>query len=124
MSDKTLNVKVEAKRLLKAWETDGGRGIEFELDVICSEKDVDTFPEAGQKVTIHVHLTRDMEDSSFTPEPEGSWKKALSEFLEYDLLQDGFDSYEGIGVGDEYQAVIDEEPEPASGGREAPHPFD
>ncbi|MDA7532393.1 hypothetical protein OAK70_02475 [Akkermansiaceae bacterium] len=51
-----------------------------------------------------------MEDPSFTPEPEGSWKKALSEFLEYDLLQDGFDSYEGIGVGDKYQAVIDEEP--------------
>ena len=84
MSEKTLNVKVEAKRLLEEWRSDDGRGIEFELDVICSEKDLDTFPEAGQKFTIHVHLTRGMEDSSFTPE--------------------------GIGVGDEYQAVIDEEP--------------
>jgi len=110
MSEKTLNVKVEVKRLLEEWKSDDGRGIKFELDVICSEKDLDIFPEVGQKFTIHVNLTRGMEDFSFTPEPEALWKKALNEFLEYDLLQNGFDSYEGIGVGDEYQAVIDEKP--------------
>lgn len=52
-----------------------------------------------------------MEDFSFTPKIEDSWKKALSELLEYNLLQSGFDSYENIGVGDDYQAIIEIEEE-------------
>ncbi|MDB4055695.1 hypothetical protein N9496_06875 [Akkermansiaceae bacterium] len=107
--EKTLYVKVEAKRLLEEWRSDYGQGLEFEIDIICSEKNLAT--EAGQKVTIHVKSTRDMEDFSLTPKIEDSWKKALSELLEYNLLQSGFDSYENIGVGDDYQAIIEIEEE-------------
>ena len=105
--ERGLKVKVVAKRLLEEWRSDYGRGLEFELEIICSEKDLDT--EADQKFTIHVNMTSDMEEFSLTPEPEGSWKKALSELLEYDLLQSGFDSYGDIGVGGVYQAIIVEE---------------
>ncbi|MDB4814760.1 hypothetical protein OAH29_00185 [Akkermansiaceae bacterium] len=104
--ERGLNVKVVAKRLLEEWRSEYGQGLEFELEIICSEKDLDT--EADQKFTIHVNMTRDMEEHSITPEPEGSWKKALSELLEYDLIG-GFDSYGDIGVGGVYQAIIVEE---------------
>ena len=65
--------------------------------------------EAGQKIMIHANMTRDMEEFSFTPKIEGSWKKTLSELLEYNLLQSGFDSCEDIGVGVDCQAIIEEE---------------
>ena len=59
MSEKILNVRIEGKRLLDRWESDAGMGIKFELDIICSENDLDSSPEDAQEFTFLYHETRD-----------------------------------------------------------------
>ena len=81
------------------WESDAGMGIKFELDIICSENDLDSSPEDAQEFTFLYHETRDMEESSFRPEPPSEWKQALNEIAD-GISTDGFDAFDMINIGD------------------------
>ena len=107
MSEKVLNVRIEGKRLLDRWESDAGKGIKFELDIICSENDLDGSPEDAQSFTLLEHMTRDMEEFSYSPEPPSEWKQALNELAE-GIFINGFDAFDMTNTGDKLEAYIRE----------------